>query len=387
VSFARKRLHNQLLARGVPRKHASLASSVLDPEALTIGFARRFATYKRATLLFMDMERFYRIISDTKRPVQIVFSGKAHPRDNLGKELIKQIIHISREERMRKRIVFLEDYEINVARYMVQGVDIWLNNPIRPKEASGTSGMKVVSNGGINISVLDGWWEEAYNANNGWAIGNGEVYDDQAYQDEVESLSIYNLLEEEIIPQFYTRGEDGVPSAWLMKIRESMKTIMSEFNTNRMVKDYTEKYYLKAHGNFREYMKDEFRVSRELARWGERVRGLWGDAKVIDMNIEDGGDITVNSTLRASARIHLGRINPSDVMVELYFGSLDQYGEITDGVGAPMEMKGDEGNGVYRYTGQMLCLKSGRFGYSVRILPFNRNLPRKFDPELPFTWA
>lgn len=387
VSFARKRLHNQLIARGVPRKHASIASSVLDPEALTIGFARRFATYKRATLLFTDIERLNRILFDSKRPVQIVFSGKAHPKDNLGKEFIKEIIHISRDERMRKKIVFLEDYEINVARYLVQGIDVWLNNPIRPKEASGTSGMKVVSNGGINISVLDGWWDEAYNSNNGWAIGNGEVYDDQAYQNEVESLSIYNLLEEEIIPQFYTRGDDGVPSAWLNKIRESMKSIMPEFNTNRMVKDYTEKYYIKAHHNFREYMKDGFRVSRELARWGERIRELWSDARVLDMNIEDGGDITVNSTLRASARIHLGRIDPADVLVELYFGSLDQYGEITDGVGAPMECKGDEGHGVYKYSGQMLCLKSGRFGYSVRILPYNKNLPRKFDPELPFTWA
>jgi len=387
VSFARKRLHSQLLARGVPRKHASIASSVLDPEALTIGFARRFATYKRATLLFTDMDRLYRILADPKRPVQIVFSGKAHPRDNLGKELIKEIVHISRDEKMRKRVVFLEDYEINVARYLVQGIDIWLNNPIRPKEASGTSGMKVVSNGGINISVLDGWWDEAYNSGNGWAIGNGEVYDDQHYQNEVESLSLYNLLEEEIVPQFYNRGDDGVPSVWLNRIRESMKTIMPEFNTNRMVKDYTEKYYSKANFNYHEYMKDEFRVSRELARWGEKIKKVWSDARVIDMDIIDGGDITVNSVLKAGAVVHLGRLDPADVQVELYFGSLDQYGEIIDGVGAPMELKGDEGKGVYRYAGQMLCLKSGRFGYSVRILPYNRNLPRKFDPELPFTWA
>ncbi|HPD78178.1 MAG TPA: alpha-glucan family phosphorylase [Spirochaetota bacterium] len=387
VSFARKRLHAQLIARGVPLKQASVASSVLDPEALTIGFARRFATYKRATLLFKNLDRLMSILLNTKKPVQIVFSGKAHPRDTQGKEFIKEIIHVSRDERLRKKIVFLEDYDINTARYMIQGVDLWLNTPIRPKEASGTSGMKVVVNGGINVSVLDGWWDEAYNSANGWAIGNGEVYEDQSYQDEVESLAIYNLLEEEIIPLFYSRGEDGLPYGWLGRIRESMKTIIPEFNTNRMVKDYAEKYYFTAHKNFINYLKDDFHISREVSHWKERIKKVWSDAKVIDMNMEANQEVTVGKTMKVTAKINLGRLDPADVLVELYFGSVNQYGDISDGASTPMSPVSSEGNGIWTYTGQMLCLQSGRFGYSVRIIPFNKNAPRKFDPELPITWA
>lgn len=387
VSFSRKRLHNQLLARGVPKKQAVVASSVLDSEALTIGFARRFATYKRATLLFRDMDRLFNILSSQKRPVQIVFSGKAHPKDALGKEFIKEIIHTSRDEKLRKKIVFLEDYDINVARYIVQGVDIWLNNPIRPKEASGTSGMKVVANGGINVSILDGWWDEAYNSNNGWAIGSGEIYDDQNYQDEVESLSLYNLLEEEIIPLFYSRADDGLPEAWLAKIKESMKSIIPEFNTNRMVKDYTEKYYHQAHVNYTGYLKEKLKISKELSAWKDNIKKVWSDANVIEMQIEDDSTVTVGSVLRVSAKVNLGKISQDDVLVELYFGSVDQFGDISSGVAVPMERGSSDGEGIYNYTGQMLCLQSGRFGYSVRIIPFNRNMSRKFDPELPFTWA
>ncbi len=387
VSFSRKRLHNQLIARGVPKKQAIVSSSVLDSEALTIGFARRFATYKRATLLFRDMDRLFNILSSQKRPVQIVFSGKAHPKDSLGKEFIKEIIHTSRDEKLRKKIVFLEDYDINVARYIVQGVDVWLNNPIRPKEASGTSGMKVVANGGINVSILDGWWDEAYNSNNGWAIGSGEIYDDQNYQDEVESLSLYNLLEEEIIPLFYTRAEDGLPEAWLSKIKESMKSIIPEFNTNRMVKDYTEKYYHAAHINYTGYLEDKFKISKGLSAWKEKIKKVWSDAHVLEMRIEDDSNVTVGSVLRVNAKINLGKIAQEDVLVELYFGSVDQFGDISDGVAVPMERGSSDGDGIYFYTGQMLCLQSGRFGYSVRIIPFNRNMSRKFDPDLPITWA
>ncbi|MCL1833222.1 MAG: alpha-glucan family phosphorylase [Leptospirales bacterium] len=386
VGFSRKRLYQQLLSRGLPIKQAVVASSTLDSEALTIGFARRFATYKRATLLFNDLERLYKILSHQKRPVQIIFSGKAHPKDSLGKEFIKKIVHTSREEKLRKKIVFLEDYDINVARYMVQGVDIWLNNPIRPKEASGTSGMKVVSNGGLNLSVLDGWWDEAYNSNNGWAIGNGEVYDDQNYQDEVESLSLYNLLEEEIIPLFYARGEDGLPEGWLAKIKRSMKSIIPEFNTNRMVKDYTEKYYNQAHINYICYSKDKLKISKELAEWKEHIKKIWS-VKIIEMSVEGNTDVVVGSALKVAAKIDLGEVLPEDIHVELYFGSVDKIGDISDGVAVQMEKVGGDGKGVYSFIGQMLCLQSGRFGYSVRVIPYNKNMPRKFDPDLPFTWA
>jgi len=387
VGFARKRLKKQLLSRGVPKKYAEVASSVLDPETLTIGFARRFATYKRATLIFRDIERLTAILTSANRPVQIVFSGKAHPKDNLGKELIKNIIHLSRDEKLRKKIVFLEDYDINVARYLVQGVDIWLNNPIRPKEASGTSGMKVVANGGLNISVLDGWWDEAYDSNNGWAVGNGEVYDDPEYQDEVESLSVYNILEEEVIPLFYKRGEDGLPLEWLARIRGSMKSIIPEFNTNRMVKDYAEKYYHTGYVNFTRYSDDSFKVTKNMAAWKEKIKSIWDDAAVLDLNIEGTADIRVGSKTKVRAEIRLGRIDPEDVQVELVFGYIDRSGDISEGVASPMHKISDKGKGVFLYEGQMLCLNSGRFGYSVRIKPHHSDMVRKFDPELPLTWA
>jgi len=211
VVFARRRLKAQLRRRGAPLSEIARAEEVLDPDALTIGFARRFATYKRGTLIFRNLDRLGAIINDKDRPVQLLFAGKAHPRDHGGKELIAEILHIARRPEFRRRIVFLEDYEINLARYMVQGVDVWLNNPRRPLEASGTSGMKVCPNGGINLSILDGWWVEGYAQDNGWAIGAGEEYTDLHYQDDVESRAIYDLLEQEIVPSFYTRSSDGLP--------------------------------------------------------------------------------------------------------------------------------------------------------------------------------
>ena len=232
------------------RNEVAQASEVLNPDALTIGFARRYATYKRATLLLRDAERLIRILSDKDRPVQIIFAGKAHPMDNPGKELIREIIHFARQPEARRRMVFIEDYDMVVARYLVQGVDVWLNTPRRPLEASGTSGMKAAVNGALNLSVLDGWWVEACNVNTGWAIGQGEEYGDEKYQDEVESNALYNLLEKELIPLFYNRGADGLPRAWISKMKTSMREICPVFNTNRMVKEYAEKYYLPAHNRY-----------------------------------------------------------------------------------------------------------------------------------------
>jgi len=243
VAFARARLKAQLKRRGAPPSEIGRAEEVLDPDALTIGFARRFATYKRGSLIFRNLERLGAIINNKDRPVQILFAGKAHPRDHGGKELIAEILHIARRPEFRRRVVFVEDYDIHVARYMVQGIDVWLNNPRRPLEASGTSGMKVCCNGGINLSILDGWWVEGYAQNNGWAIGAGEEYTDLTYQDDVESRAIYDLLEQEIVPLFYTRSSDGLPRGWLRVMKQSMGTVCPVFNTNRMVQEYIEKCY------------------------------------------------------------------------------------------------------------------------------------------------
>jgi starch phosphorylase len=223
VAFARRRLKRQVASRGGSLNEINNASEVLDPRALTIGFARRFATYKRATLLFKDKERLSAILNNKERPVQFIIAGKAHPKDDEGKKLIQEIIKIAAEEPFRKKIVFVENYDMNVARYMVEGCDVWLNNPRRPLEASGTSGMKVIANGGLNFSILDGWWDEGYNPELGWKIGNGEEYEDLEYQDEVESSQLYNTLENEIAAIFYKRGDDSLPREWIGKMKKSKK--------------------------------------------------------------------------------------------------------------------------------------------------------------------
>ena len=240
VVFARQRLAEQLAKRGASSSEMASAEEILDPEALTIGFARRFATYKRANLLLADTDRLAKLLCDPDRPVQVIFAGKAHPRDNPGKDLIRQIIHIARQEPFHRSVVFLEDYDVNVARYLVQGVDIWLNTPLRPMEASGTSGMKVAANGGLNVSILDGWWAEGYDPSVGWAIGSGETYDDLEYQNSVESQALYDLLEKEVVPTFYDRGPDKLPRRWVAKMKATMCKLAPRFNTNRMVREYAE---------------------------------------------------------------------------------------------------------------------------------------------------
>ncbi|HOO72226.1 MAG TPA: alpha-glucan family phosphorylase [Spirochaetota bacterium] len=387
VAFARRKLKEQLLARGASPKEAEQANSVLHPDTLTIGFARRFATYKRANLILRDIEKLKELLHDRERPMQIIFAGKAHPRDNMGKELIKQIIHITNDDRFRNKIVFIEDYNINIARYLVQGVDVWLNTPIRPKEASGTSGMKVIPNGGLNISVLDGWWDEAYNSKNGWAIGKGEEYTDLAYQDDVESFSLYNILEKEVKAIFYNRGVDGLPREWLGLIRESMKSLNPEFNTNRMVKDYTEKYYKKAHKNYMAFKENSYEKIKVHTKWKERVCDKWGNVLVKNIIFDEKQEITVGSRVIVRTEVVLGDFKPDDVSVELYFGSLNQYQQIVEGVAMPMRYISKDKDGIYIYEGQMLCLRAGQFGFTVRVLPRSELLPRKFDPDLMITWA
>jgi glycogen phosphorylase len=387
VSFSRIKLREQLLARGAQNKEAEIANSVFDPDTLTIGFARRFATYKRGTLILRDMEKLTALLHDKERPVQIIFAGKAHPRDAMGKELIRKIIHLCTDERFRRQMIFIEDYNINIARLLVQGVDVWLNTPIRPKEASGTSGMKVVPNGGINISVLDGWWDEAYNANNGWAIGKGEEYDDLEYQDEVESLFLYNIMEKEVKPAFYNRGLDGLPREWLARMRESMKSITSNFNTNRMVRDYTEKAYRNAHKYFSELSAGNFTAVRNYSSWKTGIAKKWGAVKIADLNIIEEKEIKVGARITVRALVGIGEMSEDNVQVELYFGNLDKKGEIVDGVALPMTPGGRDGSGAHEFIGQMLCLQSGQFGFTVRVIPHHRLMARKFDPDLKITWA
>ena len=386
VAFSRRVLKEQLIARGLPKYEIAMADAVLNFEALTIGFSRRFATYKRATLIFRNMERLEKILLNKERPVQIIFSGKAHPKDVMGKELIKHIVRLARDEKFRNKIVFLEDYDINIARYIVQGSDIWLNTPIRPKEASGTSGMKAVPNGGLNISVLDGWWDEAYNGNNGWSIGHGEEYDDWEYQNAMESESLYNILENEIIPMYYTRGADGVPKEWVARIKESMKTISPVFNTNRMVREYTEKFYMNAHKNCDKFSGDNFSRSRSFTQWYNRITENWDSICIKDLFIEEKGEIVVGARINVQAVVNTGKLHVDDLLVELYFGGINSTGEIVEGVAIPMTMLKQLNESEYLYEGNLLCLKAGQFGFTARIIPYHNDMYRKYFPGF-ITWA
>jgi starch phosphorylase len=379
VAVTRHMLREQYRRRGAPPVELKFAEEVLDPDALTIGFARRFAPYKRATLIFRDVERLTRMLTDPNRPVQIIFAGKAHPNDNLGKELVKQVIQIARRPELRRKIVFIENYNIGFARSLVQGVDVWLNTPTPLHEASGTSGMKAPPNGGINFSTVDGWWPEAYDGANGWSIGDGRVYPDQGYQDHVEAESLYDLLEKEIVPLFYDRTADGLPRRWLARMKASMKTIPPVFNTNRMLVDYTEQFYLSSIQRWKHLTGEGFAAAKRLSQWRDSMGKRWSQVRIMGVQANEGEELAVGSRLDVQARVHLGPVNPDEVSVELFYGPIDPHGQISDGQSAAMECQGQTTtDGTYRFVGAVPCTRCGQHGYAVRIVPKNADLPNRY---------
>jgi len=386
VGTVRRRLRDQLTLRGVAAAQIKEAEDVLDPEALTIGFARRFAPYKRATLLFRNLDRLRKLVAHSAQPIQFIFAGKAHPNDGAGKELIKQVMSVCRQPEFRRHIVFLENYEMRLARVLTQGVDVWLNNPLRLHEASGTSGMKVPLNGGLNLSCLDGWWPEAYNGRNGWAIGDGRVHDDLAYQDHVESESLYNLLEREIVPLFYERAVDGVPRRWIARVKESMKTICPVFSTVRMLREYTEKLYLPALCRYRHLARDNFAATRALAQWQERVSAQWNQVRIERVETDAPQVLTVGDQLPVRARVRLGSVDPKDVLVEVFHGNIDAAGELTNGHATALRHVRQENDGLHYYEGAVSCTRSGQHGYALRVVPNHEDLADRYAQGL-ITWG
>jgi starch phosphorylase len=384
VFFVRKSLKSQLMRQGAGASAVRAAEEVLNPEVLTIGFSRRFATYKRAGLLFRQPERLVSLLTRPERPVQIVFAGKAHPQDLPAKEIIKGVIHFASDPRIRHRLVFLENYDINVGRYLVQGVDVWLNTPRRPLEASGTSGMKVAANGGLNVSILDGWWCEGYAPDTGWAIGSGEVYKDPEEQDQVECEALYSLLENEIVPLFYERDKGGVPREWIRMMKTSMRKLGAYFNTHRMVQEYTERFYLPAHRAGVRLGMDEFASARQLAAWRSRVATAWSR---VSMRVDGGkptGDLLVGSRVPVAIRANLGTLTPDDVTVEVYYGILDTAGQVRNGETILARHEGREGNEEV-FRAEIPCRVSGRFGFAARIVPRHPDLVNPLTPLL-LTW-
>lgn len=386
IVFARARLKSQLQRRGAPPAEVAAADEVLDPDALTIGFARRFATYKRGDMIFRDAERLAKIVDDSQRPVQFVFAGKAHPKDNGGKELIARVVQMARRAEFRRRVVFIEDYDMNVARHLVHGVDVWLNNPRRPLEASGTSGMKVCSNGGLNLSILDGWWCEGYDGDNGWAIGAGEEYTDLNYQDEVESRALYELLEKEIAPLFYQRGADGLPRAWIRRMKRSITSLVPVFNTNRMVEEYLERCYLPSHRRFNTLTIENLKAAGELANWRRRILQSWGQVRVQGIDAPTGEMLRVGNEFPVKVHVQLGTLSPDEVEVQLCHGLLDSMGEIANPQAMALRPETANGSSDVVYSGAVNCSSSGQYGFSIRVLPKHRNLPNLFEPGL-VTWG
>lgn len=385
VGFARSRLAEQLRRRGASTAEIQSATEVLNPDALTIGFARRFATYKRATLLLSNPDRLDRILNNPDRPVQIIFAGKAHPQDNEGKVFIKQIIHLAREERFRKNIVFIEDYNLDIGKRLVSGSDIWLNTPRRPLEACGTSGMKALANGSLNLSVLDGWWDEAFTSEYGWALGHGEVYRDQKIQDEIESRDLYTLLENEVVPLFYQRGSDRIPRIWIDKMKAGLRGLVPIFNSHRMVQEYTSRFYSPCSKRYENLCGKDFEGAKRLAKWRSRLMTSWNELSVDKISVIEDRELKVGQKITIESRIRLGSLTPDDVTVEAYFGRLDENHEFAERETSPLGFVSVE-NGVSIFSGLVPCDKTGRFGYTVRVTPSREWLEGRFGMGL-VAWA
>jgi len=368
IAFSRRRLANQLTRNGASRSELESAWNVLNPKALTIGFARRFATYKRGNLLFTDLDRLDKILNNRERPVQIIFAGKAHPADNNGKEFIKRIIQVSNDPRFRNRIVFIEDYNIHIARYLVQGCDVWLNNPRRPLEACGTSGMKAAANGILNMSVLDGWWDEAYKPELGWAIGNGEEHTEDAYADLMESRHIYDLLEKEIVPIFYKRGTDDLPHEWIQMMKSGLKHICPVFNSHRMVEDYMTQFYHPAASIALKLKEKNYAGAKALAEWKNRLNQAWSNVQILDVETSAERENKVNSELNVKVKVRVGELAPEDLSVEAYYGRLNLDNEITDSITVEL-FPTDKSDEATIYSGKLKLFQVGRFGMTIRVMP------------------
>jgi starch phosphorylase len=344
-------------------------SELLDPAVLTIGFARRVPTYKRLTLMLHDEDRLRSLLLHPERPVQLVIAGKSHPADDEGKRLIQRLVEFSQEPEVRKRIVFLPNYDIGMAKLLYPGTDVWLNNPLRPLEACGTSGMKAALNGSLNLSILDGWWAEFYDEENGWAIPSADSAGDGAERDKLEADSLYDLIEHQVAPRFYDRGPDGVPTRWVDSIRHTLSTLSPVLSADRMVREYVERLYIPAASAENAITADSFRPARELAAWKQRVTAAWPRVHVT--HVESGGVDAVpqvGDELHLRATVELDGLDPADVSVEVVYGRARDGDRLDDVRHTPLEL--DESEGSHRvFAGTVPLARAGSFGYNVRVVP------------------
>jgi glycogen phosphorylase len=374
VAQARRRLRASWRQRGASDAELGWTQDVLDPGVLTIGFARRVPSYKRLTLMLRDPERLTSLLLHPQRPIQLVIAGKAHPADEGGKQLIQQMVKFADGPRVRHRIVFLPDYDMELGRALVQGCDVWLNNPLRPLEACGTSGMKSALNGGLNLSVRDGWWDEWFDGENGWDIPSADDLPDPDRRDELEAAALYELLELVVAPLFYDAGADGLPQRWLEMVTHTLAGLGPRAQASRMVREYVTRLYLPAAGASEVLAgepggADAFTAARELAAWKRRVMKAWHGVHIEHVEAGDGAR-GPGGTMPVRASVALGELSPSDVTVEVVCGRVDEDDVISDPVTAPLVLDSEAGgDGVARFAGQAPLGRPGPFGYTVRVVP------------------
>lgn len=387
VNYVKEKAKINIIRRYEDPKYLVDILENINENVLTIGFARRFATYKRGDLLLRNLDRLARILNNKEMPVQILFAGKAHPNDVAGQKLIKRIVEISKLPAFIGKIIFIEDYDINLAKKLVQGVDIWLNTPTRPLEASGTSGMKAVMNGVLHFSVLDGWWVEGYRENAGWALPAEKVYQNQEFQNELDAQMIYNLLENEIVPLFYKRGEDGIPHQWIKFIKNSISEIAPQFTTKRMIDDYINKYYLKLYQRSEEMKMNEYEMAQKIAEWKRNVKRIWENVQIINSKFPDyeTQPMSMNEEFYGEVTLDLNMLSPEDIGVEIII--TDSTDKIKANILAKYPAKLVEiNNKIARYVVNGAPRKPGFYNYAVRIFAKNDLLPYPQDSGL-IMWA
>ena len=374
VQEVRRRLRESWQQRGAAPAELTWVDDVLDPDVLTIGFARRVPSYKRLTLMLRDPERLKRILLDPERPVQLIIAGKAHPADDGGKKLIQEIVKFADDPEVRHRIVFLPNYDIAMALPLYPGCDVWLNNPLRPYEACGTSGMKAALNGGLNLSILDGWWDEWYDGNNGWSIPSADGVDDPDHRDDLEATALYDLIENDVAPRFYDEDAEGVPSRWIEMVRHTLKSLMPKVLADRMVSDYVNTLYLPALEASRS-LDGGFAEAKELAAWKSRIIAAWPDVRIDHVDSNGVGDSAeVGTVMEVHVFVSLGELSPDDVDVQIVHGRVKDEDDLVGAVSTSLALAESYEADRHRYEGTVTLRTTGSFGYTVRVVPKNQHL-------------
>jgi starch phosphorylase len=369
IEYARERLAGILAASGSALDKVEAARHLFDPNILTLGFARRFATYKRPNLLLRDRERLLRLLSNPERPVQLIIAGKAHPQDKPGQELIREWVQFIREPEVRPHIMFLSDYDMLLTENLVHGVDLWINNPRRPWEACGTSGMKVLVNGGLNLSELDGWWAEAYTPEVGWALGDGKEHEDDPTWDAAEADALYTLLESEVVPEFYTRDANGVPMRWIQRMRASMAQLTPRFSASRAVIEYTEQHYVPAAAAYRERAANRGAIGAEMAEWQRNVEREWGELRFGKLRVS-----TTAALHHFDVEVFLNSLDPNAARVELYAEAHNGTGSVQ----AQMSFDRDLGGGWRLYRASVPATRPAE-EFTARLIPQFSGAANPFD--------